>query len=166
MKKGFTLIELLITIVIIGIILSIAMVAYNGYTKSMKRSVSLQQHIKAVEFIKSSLAICTAKGGGTLKLDDKRLINCDIENNAGNINSMNNEFINYFIDLGWKNPYGETAPVVYIGRNSSQDRNGRIRFDETECSSGSQKKQIALWIKTHVDNDYKPTLIAKTGWCS
>ena len=41
-----------------------------------------------------------------------------------------------------------------------------MRFDETECSSGSQKKQIALWVKTHVDDDYNPKLIAKSGWCS
>ena len=120
---------------------------------------------KAVEFIKSSLALCTAQGGGTLKLSNKRSINCDIENNSGNINSMNSVFINHFLDLGWENPYGDTAPVVYTGRNSSQDRDGRMRFDETECSSGSQKKQIALWVKTHVDDDYKPKLIAKSGWC-
>ena len=79
---------------------------------------------------------------------------------------MNNVFINHFLDLGWENPYGDTAPVVYTGRNSSQDRDGRMRFDETECSSGSQKKQIALWVKTHVDDDYNPKLIAKSGWCS
>ena len=41
-----------------------------------------------------------------------------------------------------------------------------MRFDETECSSGSSKKQIALWIKTHKDEDYKPTLISIDGWCN
>ena len=144
MKKGFTLIELLVVVAIMGIITSIGIMAYNGYIKSAKRSVTLSQHNKAVEFIKSSLALCTAQGGGTLKLSNKRSINCDIENNSGNINSMNSVFINHFLDLGWENPYGDTAPVVYTGRNSSQDRDGRMRFDETECSSGSQKKQSAL----------------------
>ena len=43
--------------------------------------------------------------------------------------------------------------------------NGRMRFDETECSSGSSKNQIALWIKTHKDEDYKPTVISMDGWC-
>ena len=165
MNKGFTLIELLVVVAIMGIITAIGVVAYNGYINSAKRSVTLSQHNKAVEFIKSSLTLCTAQGGGILKLSNTRSINCDIENNAGNINSMNNVFINHFLDLGWKNPYGENDPVVYTGRNSSQDRNGRMRFDETECSSGSQKKQIALWVKTHVDKDYNPVLITKSGWC-
>ena len=39
-----------------------------------------------------------------------------------------------------------------------------MRFDETECSSGSQKKQIALWVKTHVADDYKPELISQYGF--
>ena len=62
--------------------------------------------------------------------------------------------------------YGDKNPVVYAGRNGSKDFNGRMRFDETECSSGSSKKQIALWIKTHKDEDYKPTLISMDGWCN
>ena len=41
-----------------------------------------------------------------------------------------------------------------------------MRFDETECASGSSKKQIALWVKTHVASDYKATVIAKDGWCN
>ena len=164
MKKGFTLIELLVVVAIMGILTAIGFVAYNGYINIAKRSVTLSQHSKAVELIKGSLILCTAQGGGILKLSNRRSINCDIENNAGNVNSMNNVFINHFLDLGWKNPYGENDPVVYTGRNGSQDRNGRMRFDETECSSGSQKKQIALWVKTHVDSDYSPVLITKSGW--
>ena len=97
MKRGFTLIELLVVVAITGIITTIGIMAYNGYIKSAKRSVTLSQHNKAVEFIKSSLALCTAQGGGTLKLSNKRSINCDIENNSGNINSMNSVFINHFL---------------------------------------------------------------------
>ena len=86
-----------------------------------------------------------------------------ITNNVGSINSMNNIFINHFLDLGLKNPYGEIDPVVYTARNGTNDRDGRMRFDETECSSGSEKKQIALWVKTH--KEYYPILIAGEGWC-
>ena len=85
-----------------------------------------------------------------LKLSFENLGNCPEPlrlsefTNAGGINSMNGIFINHFLDLGWKNPYGETDPVVYTARNGTNDRDGRMRFDETECSSGSSKKQIAL----------------------
>ena len=164
--KGFTLIELLVVVAIIGIISSIGVVAYNGYTNSAKRNATIAQHKTAVKFIKHKLAMCMINDGGSLPISSKYSINCNIDNNASGINELNNTFINFFLDKGWKNPYGDTNPVVYIGTNSSKDFNGRMRFDETECSSGSSKKQIALWIKTHKDEDYKPTLISMDGWCN
>ena len=141
--KGFTLIELLVVVAIIGIISSIGVVTYNGYTNSAKRNATIAQHKTAVNFIKHKLAMCMINGAGSLPLSSKHSINCDINNNASGINDLNNTFINYFLDQGWKNPYGGKNPVVYTGRNGSKDFNGRMRFDETECSSGSKKKQIA-----------------------
>ena len=80
------------------------------------------------------------------------------------IKNLNNVLIGHFLDLGWKNPYGETDPVIYAGTNSSQDRDGRMRIDETECPGGySNGARIALWIKTH--KEYYPALIEKDGWC-
>ena len=162
-KNGFTLIELLVVVAIIGILAAIGIIAYSGFTKSAKRNATIAQHKQAINFITNSLYLCDVQATGTLKLSEKRIINCDITNNAGGINSLNDIFINYFLDDGWRNRYGGTEPVVYTGRNSTKDTNGRMRFDETECSSGSQKKQIALWVKTH--KEYYPVLIQKDGWC-
>ena len=164
--KGFTLIELLVVVAIIGIISSVGIVTYNGYTNSAKRNATIAQHKIAVKFIKNKLALCITNGGGSLPINSKYSINCELDNNAGGINDLNNIFIDYFLDQGWKNPYGDKNPVVYAGRNGSKDFNGRMRFDETECSSGSSKKQISLWVKTHKNEDYKPTLISMDGWCN
>ena len=164
--KGFTLIELLVVVAIIGIISSVGIVAYNGYTNSAKRNATIAQHKIAVKFIKHKMALCMTNGGGSLPISSKYSINCDVDNNASGINDLNNIFIDYFLDQGWKNPYGDKNPVVYAGRNGSKDFNGRMRFDETECASGSSKKQISLWVKTHKNEDYKPTFISMDGWCN
>ena len=99
-----------------------------------------------------------------MELSPTRSINCNTENDASGINALNEVFINYFLDQGWKNPYGGDEDVVYTARNGSKDTDGRMRFDETECSSGSSEKQIALWVKTA--KEYYPVLIAKDGWCN
>tara|TARA_B100001093_G_scaffold34376_1_gene29673 strand:- start:155 stop:688 length:534 start_codon:yes stop_codon:yes gene_type:complete len=43
-QKGFTLIELLVVVAIIGILASIGVVAYNGYTSSAKKSAAKSNH--------------------------------------------------------------------------------------------------------------------------
>ena len=142
-KKGFTLIELLVVVAIIGILAAVGVVAYSGYTSAAKRNATLAQHRTAVKFIQNTLGMCDVNGGGTLKISDKRSINCSITNNASGINQLNDIFIKHFLDINWKNPYGETDPVVYTARNGSADRDGRMRFDETECFSGSPKKPVS-----------------------
>ena len=88
-KKGFTLIELLVVVAIIGILAAVGVVAYNGYTASAKRNATLQQHAQAVKFINNTLKLCDVQGGGTLKLSDSRSINCNINNNASGIDTLN-----------------------------------------------------------------------------
>ena len=160
MNKAFTLIELLVVVAIIGILAAVGVVAYNGYTLAAKRNATLAQHSIAIKFIQNTLALCNVNNESNLKISDKRTIDCI----ASDINNLNDVFINHFLDLGWENPYGGNKNVVYAGRNGSQDTDGRMRFDETVCSSGSSSKQIALWVKTH--KEYYPILIKKDGWCN
>ena len=167
--KAFTLIELLVVVAIIGILAAVGVVAYNGYTQGAKRNATLQQHKQAVRFISSSLKLCDVQGGGTLKLSATRSINCDISNSAGNINSMNDVFINYFLDQGYKNPYNNPGPVVYTARNGANDTDGRLRFDETDCRSSGGKggyKKLVLWVKTHKDHENTTFLMDNwQQWC-
>ena len=90
--------------------------------------------------------------------------NCNNPNDVSSLVEMIQIFINYFLDEGIRNPYNDPDPVVYTAKNGANDRDGRIRFDETECPGGySNGARIALWSKTH--KEYYPVLIEKDGWC-
>ena len=96
--EAFTLIELLVVVAIIGALAAVGVIAYNGYTSAAKRNATLQNHSQAIKFIKSKLALCELSTSSTLELSSTRTINCDAENDASGINSMNEVFINYFLD--------------------------------------------------------------------
>ena len=151
-NKAFTLIELLVVVAIIGILAAVGAVAYNGYTGAAKRNATLANFKTAGKFIGNTLKLCDAQGG-TINLSPSRSINCDITNNASGINQMADVFKNYFLDQSFINPYDNNADSIIRTGSGGDKVDGRLRLDETECSSGNSKKKIALWVKTHKDHE-------------
>ena len=162
-NKGFTLIELLVVVAIIGILAAVGLTTYNGIQNNAKKSATLKSLYTVEKFINTSLATCQLNGGGTLKLSPTRSINCDITNNTSNVNAMLDVFMNYFLDQGFKNAYNNSDPFINRTGGGGDNVLGRLRLDETECTSGSSKKKITLRARTHKET--KLIIITPIGWC-
>ena len=57
-NKGFTLIELLVVVAIIGILASVGVVAYSGYTTSAKKGAVKSNHNSVKKWIQNELQKC------------------------------------------------------------------------------------------------------------
>ena len=78
-QKGFTLIELLVVVAIIGILSTVGVVAYNGYTLSAKKNIVKQMHTQTIKFIKAEIVKCdmgeTKVMNGNLNCSERYLAN-------------------------------------------------------------------------------------------
>lgn len=163
-NRGFTLIELLVVVAIIGVLAAVGVVAFNGFMESAKKRATIANFKNASKFIETTLLRCDLEGG-TINLSNDISINCNVTNNTTNVNNIADSFMNYFISSGFKNPYNSSEPAVIRTGSGGDTVNGRLRLDETECSSGSSNKKIALWYKVH-DEDPSPKLFEMSSWCS
>lgn len=162
--KGFTLVELLVVVVIIGVLAAIGVVVFTGFTNSAKKNATIANWTQASKFIQNTLARCGIEGGNIQLSPTSASINCNATSSVTNLTAMADTFRDYFLAIGFKNPYDSTAPAVIRTGSGGDTVDGRLRLDVTVCPSGQYGK-LTLWYKVHDNPDGVIALFEKDGWC-
>ena len=111
-NNGFTLIELLVVVAIIGILASIGVVAYNGYTTNAKKNSLISRQNIALKFLTAEFEKCNI--GEKLYLNGSTNFDqCTRVLNPGKSTTRNlaKVTVNHFNNImGWKNTVDNTKP--------------------------------------------------------
>ena len=124
-NKGFTLIELLVVVAIIGILASVGVVAYSGYTESAKKGAVKSNHNSVKKWVQNELQKCNI--GESKAMDDR--LTCSGRTDAKIVTAIA-ESLGKSDDF--KNPWDTTTRAI---TNSAAP---------TECSSTNRGKN---WIE-------------------
>jgi type IV pilus assembly protein PilA len=106
-NKGFTLIELLVVVAIIGILASVGVVAYGGYTASAKKGAAKSNFNSVAKWTRNELQKCNI--GEAKAMDDK--LTCTDTNNATKV-ALAVFQSQTSTTAKMKNPYGGANAVV------------------------------------------------------
>ena len=103
-NKGFTLIELLVVVAIIGILASVGVVAYNGYTESAKKAGVASNHANIMKTVGAELAKCNIDAV-TFVVSATASLDCDEKTTATTVATAAAAYITDKTEQ-YKNPYG------------------------------------------------------------
>ena len=110
-NKGFTLIELLVVVAIIGILASVGVVAYNGYTESAKKGASKSNHNSVKKWIQNELQKCSIDEAKAMPdADGNKKLDCDEDGDPDKIITAVSNSIGTADDF--KNPWSTDNNAV------------------------------------------------------
>lgn len=167
MNKAFTLIELLVVIVIIGVLSTVGVVAYNSYSLEVKKQATIANWNSAIKFIESTFAQCKLKGSGAsiLLSVNAGSIPCSTSpSSASSVNAMADTFMRYFLEQRFINPYDKNDPWVIRTGSGGETVDGRLRLDETTCAGNKSGNEMTIWYKVH-DNSGVIARMKMHHWC-
>ena len=128
-NKGFTLIELLVVVAIIGILASVGVVAYNGYTQSAKKGASKSNHNSVKKWVQNELQKCNI--GESKAMEG----NLDCDTNKSDADEIIKAVV---ASLGasddFSNPYAPATNAISSGAKSGNcdtDDRGVIHLSNT-----------------------------------
>jgi prepilin-type N-terminal cleavage/methylation domain-containing protein len=153
-SKAFTLIELLVVIVIIGVLTTVGIIAYNNYSLEAKKQATIANWRTAIEFIENTFAQCKLKGpSATIQLSvTSGTISCaTTPATAASVNAMADTFMRYFLERRFVNPYNQSDQWVIRRGDGGDLVDGRLRLDETTCAGNKPGNEMTIWYKVHDD---------------
>ncbi len=131
-NKGFTLIELLVVVAIIGILAAVGVVAYNGYTKSAKKSASASNHASVVKYVAAELAKC---GIESTAFDGWLCTQKSQVGSAGTTMGPAKAAVDALIDF--KNPYNTGAAAVTLGASADDGTPSALKGNTVVSNTAS-----------------------------
>ena len=146
-KTGFTLLELLLFIIVIAILASVGVVAYNGYTGAAKVSATKTIHAQTVKFISAELKKC--------ELDKTSIVYGNLNCSSLNLNSLALAVSNNSNDV---NPYDTSVKAVITKKNL--DLSNSKLLGHIVLHSGSDEE--SLYITTFFDVDLQKDFLTKS----
>ena len=141
-RDGFTLIELLVVVSIIGILSTVGVVAYNGYTSAAKKNAVKSMHAQTIKFIKAEIIKCdmgeTKVMNGNLNCSERLIAN---KIGAATQAAFEEKFLNPFVTYK-ENVVAAQAPhqngVCIIQYNS-----GGILVSNIDVSAGGTLVRVS-----------------------
>ena len=146
-KTGFTLLELLLFIMVIGILASVGVVAYNGYTGAAKVSATKTIHAQTVKSISAELKKC--------ELDKTSIVYGNLNCSSLNLNSLALAVSKNSNDI---NPYDTSVKAVITKKNL--DLSNSKLLGHIVLHSGSDEE--SLYITTFFDADLEKDFLTKS----
>jgi prepilin-type N-terminal cleavage/methylation domain-containing protein len=153
-NSGFTLIELLVVVAIIGILATVGIVAYDGFTNLAKENKTKSNHNIFVKFITAQLLKCIAqsnKGYFEVKSESGnpnfQQQPCDL--NKTNTSGLMHVFPNHFGNENFRNPFMPKEPQLH-GDHSSTFGIPAAGFTHITMSPDSKILYLTTTFKTGV----------------
>ena len=146
-RNGFTLIELLVVVAIIGILASVGVVAYNGYTSSANRASVISNCKQVSKYIRNEVMQCTMNPQSFVmdgKLDCSYKSRYEWQDDAADaaVKALDN----------FKNPYDSNVdnPITKGGQYWYDKDVGYVRI-HTESNT-----QLQVWVCAETPCGSKP----------